>query len=427
MRTVRRPTAAVALRIAVASGLFLSPVWADDWPVYLGPRQDNTSEEEGLLTTWPEGGPPRVWSKTLGASFAPPVVAKGRLVAFHRLGDEEVVECVDALTGKSLWKARYPTHYVDRYGYNGGPRCSPAIDGDFVYTYGAEGVLTCLALATGVQVWQRTLNADLHAPQEYFGVGGSPVVDGDKVFVNPGGTDGAGVVGVNKKTGKIAWKVSQHGASYSRPIVHTLRGQRVVIFFTKAGLLAVRSDTGEILHEFPFRSANKYSVNGASPVVVDDVVFLSAAYKVGSIKLRLTPEGPKALWRDKRSMQNHWSTSIHHAGYLYGTHGRHAQGAVLRCLDWKTQQVRWTSPKGLARTTFLMVEGHFLVLGERGLLARVAVDPDRYVEKQRVKVLEGPCWTPPVLANGLLYLRNETLLLCLDLRAEKAAAKPRSD
>jgi len=402
---------------AAAWGLALGAGRADDWPAYLGPRQNGASAETGLALDWPEKGPPIVWSKRLGASYSPPAVARGRLIAFHRLGNEEVIECLDPRTGESLWNFRYPTRYADRYEYNGGPRSSPAIDGDCVYTYGAEGMLTCLDLATGRKAWQRALNKELIVPQNFFGVGVPPVIEKDLILLNPGGPGGAGIVGIHKKTGETAWMAGDCGASYSTPVAATIGGRRMAVFFTEKGLLVAAPETGKVLYEFPFRSVLRESVNAASPVVVDDVVMLSAAYNVGSAALRVKPEGLECLWRDKKNLQSHWATGIHHEGFLYGTHGRHEQEAEMRCLDWKTGAVRWTSPRGLGRITFIMAQGHFLAMGERGDLALIEVNPDRYVEKKRVRMLDGPCWGPPVLANGLMYIRNETVLLCLDLRA----------
>ncbi|MCX5684201.1 MAG: PQQ-binding-like beta-propeller repeat protein, partial [Planctomycetota bacterium] len=371
----------------------------------------------GLLLDWPDTGPPVLWSKRLGRSYSPPVVARGALIAFHRIGDEEVLECLDALTGQSRWAFRYPTRYVDRYEYNGGPRSSPAIDGDYVYAYGAEGVLTCLALADGKKVWQRPLNKELEVPQGFFGVGVPPVIEKDIILLNAGGPGGAGVVGINKMTGETLWKTSDQGASYSAPVVCTIGGRRMAVFFTKEGLLVVAPDTGKVLYEMPFRSVYHESVNAASPVIAGDVIFLSAAYYVGSVALQVPPDGPlKCLWRDKKNMQNHWATSIYHDGFLYGFNGRYENEAEMRCLDWKTGEVRWTSPRGLGRATFIMAQGHFIAMGERGDLTLIEVNPDRYVEKKRVRMLDYPCWGPPVLANGLLYIRNETVLLCLDLR-----------
>jgi len=412
--------ARVLLAHGLACGLLAAPALAEDWPVFQGPRQNATSAETGLALDWPEKGPPVVWTRRLGRSYSPPVVAQGALIAFHRIGDEEVIERLDARTGAPRWDFRYPTHYVDRYEYNGGPRSSPAIDCDHVYTYGAEGVLTCLDLAGGKKVWQRPLNKELGVPQNFFGVGTPPVIEGDLILLGAGGPGGAGVVGINKNTGETVWKASDHGASYSAPVVRTIRGQRMAVFFTGEGLLVLAPDTGKVLHEFPLRSVYRESVNAASPVVVGDVIFLSAAYYVGSVALEVPAEGAlKCLWRDKKNMQNHWATSIYHDGFLYGIDGRHENESEMRCLDWKTGAVRWSSPRGLGRTPFIMAQGHFLGMSERGDLVLIEVNPDRYLEKKRVRVLDYPCWAPPVLANGLLYVRNETVLECLDLRGGK--------
>jgi outer membrane protein assembly factor BamB len=396
-----------------------APAQAEDWPVFLGPRQDNTSSETGLALNWPAEGPPVVWRKKLGLSYSPPVVARGKLVAFHRIADQEVVEALDAQTGRSLWVFRYPTAFVDRYGYNGGPRSAPAIDGNCVYTYGAEGMLTCLELTAGRKVWQRALNAELKAPQGFFGVGVAPVVEKDLILLNVGGPAGAGIVGIDKATGRTAWQATDHGASYSTPVVRTILGRRMAIFLTQAGLVVLAPESGKVLHELPFRSPLRESVNAASPVVVDDVIFLSAAYGVGAAAVQVTADGLKVLWRDKRNMQNHWATSICRDGLLYGIHGRHEQEAVMRCIDLRTGQVRWTSQPGMGRSTFILTGAHFIALGERGDLYVVDASPDRYIQSKPVRLLEYPCWSPPVLANGLLYLRDEEHLLCLDLRQPK--------
>jgi len=425
-RAARRRGRALAALLAgvVVWTAGLAPLRAGDWPCYLGPNQDGTSEETGLALNWPEAGPPEVWTKRLGASFSPPVVAGERLVVFHRIADDEVLECVTPAEGERLWEFRYPTRYKDRYKYNGGPRSSPAIDGDRVYAYGAEGMLTCLDLATGRKVWQRPLNKDLDAPQAFFGVGVPPVVEGDVILLNPGGPDGAGIVGVDKATGQVRWKATDHGASYSTPVVRTVGGERLAFFLTAEGLVVLHPATGKAHATLHFRSVYHESINAASPVVVGDRVFLSAAYRVGSALMEVTPDGLETVWQDKENMQNHWATCIYSGGVLYGSHGRHGREAVIRCIDWGTGRVLWESPRGLGRVTFTLAQGHLLTMGELGHLVLLEATPERYVEKHRVRVLAPPCWGPPVLAGGLVYLRNETLLKCLDLRAKAEAAEP---
>ena len=387
----------------------------EDWPCFLGPRQDGISRETGILKQWPAGGPPRVWSRRVGNSYSAPVTSRGRLVVFHRVKGNETLDCLDARTGKPFWSFDYPTEYEDRYGYNNGPRSSPAIDGNRVYAYGAEGTLTCLDFETGRLLWQRRANQEFRVPQGFFGAGTAPLIEEGLVLLNLGGPDGAGVVAFDKLTGKTVWKASNDGASYSTPITRTINGKRLAVFFTQAGLLVLEVKTGAEAYRFPFRSKLYESVNAASPVVVDDIVFLSATYGVGSVALRMGSGGLEPLWQNRTAMQNHWATSIYWQGFLYGMDGRHESGSNLRCIEFKTGTVKWSADQGLGRASFIMVDGHLIALGERGDLALIEVNQEKYLEKARARVLDYPCWTPPVLSHGLLYVRNENLLTCLDL------------
>jgi outer membrane protein assembly factor BamB len=397
-----------------------APVRAD-WPNFLGPARNGISPETGLLKAWPEEGPPVVWQRDIGEGYGAPVVAQGRLVNFHRIADEEIVECVDALDGaKTLWQYGYPTQYVDQYGYNGGPRSSPTIVDNRVFTYGAEGVLTCLDFDSGAKVWQRPVNREFNVPQGFFGAGTAPVVDEGLVILNVGGPDGAGVAAFDAGTGETAWKTSNDTASYSTPIVATVHGERLAIFHTGDGLLVVEVKTGKERHRYPFRSDLYESAIAATPVLVDDVVFLSGAYNIGAVTLKLDPGGLQEIWRDTLAMQSHWATSVYHDGYLYGMDGRHERGSNLRCIEFSTGKVVWTAEKGLGRASFIMADGHLIAVGERGDIALIEVTPEEYREKSRAHVLYYPVWTPPILAQGRLYVRNERskrAIKCLDLRA----------
>lgn len=392
-----------------------------DWPKFLGPDSNATSTETGILTDWPPKGPPLLWSRPIGQSYGAPVVSQGRLLLFHRIGDNEVIESVDALNGTTLhWQYAYPTDYVDRYGYNGGPRSSPAIDGDRVYTYGAEGMLTCLDFQTGKLQWQRQVDEDYHVPQGFFGVGSAPVIEENLILLNTGGPEGAGVVAFNKYTGETVWKASNDTASYSTPIVASIRGERLAIFHTGDGLLVLEAKTGEIRYQYPFRSKIRESAIAATPVLIGDTVFLSATYKIGAVALQLAPDGLKEIWKDEKAMQNHWAISIYKDGYLYGLDGRHESGANFRCIEFATGKVIWSTRAKIGRASFIMADNHLIALGERGHLVLIEVSPERYIEKARVRILDYPAWTPPVLAQGLLYLRNENRLICLDLRNPSA-------
>jgi outer membrane protein assembly factor BamB len=389
---------------------------ADDWPRFLGPHQNNTSLETGILLEWPAAGPNIIWRKTLGLSYSTPVVQRDRLVVFHRVDNKERVDCLNATNGAPIWSHTYASEYVDRYGYNGGPRASPLIHDDKVYTYGAEGMLTCLALKDGRKVWQRHINREFKVPQGFFGVATAPVIDHGLLLLNVGAPDNGSIMAFDRSSGKLKWRVGNDEASYATPVVHTIGDERLGIFFTRSGLMTVALPTGSIRHTYPLRARVNESVNAASPVVVENMVFLSAAYRVGSVALRIAGDKIETHWRNTTNMQNHWATCIHVDGNLYGAHGRHESEARLRCIELASGKVRWTGGRGLGRASMILVEKHFIALGERGQLALIEMSPDHYTEKYRVQCLGYPSWSPPVLANGRLYVRDETTLLCLDLR-----------
>lgn len=402
------------IRILLLSSL---PILAGDWPCYLGPTQDGKSDETGLLLHWERSGPPVLWQQPLGEGYSPPVTARGLVIAFHRLGDQEVIQAFAADSGKSIWQHEYPTVYVDQYGFNGGPRSAPTIDGDFVYTFGAEGTLTCLNLADGVRTWQRHVNREFGVPQNFFGAGVPPVIEGNHALLNVGSTNGAGVVAFNKRTGAMVWQMSDDEPSYSTPVVATLDGVRCAVFLTGTGLLILDPATGTLFHQYPFRSPKCESVNAASPVIAGSTVFISASYGVGAAAFRVRQDKLELVWRSLDAMQNHWATSLHHEGYIYGVDGRHAHDARLRCISLEDGKVQWDGPEDMGRSTLIMAEGHVIALGEGGHLVLIEATPERYVEKARARVANYPAWAPPILSNGRLFIRDERQLVCLDLRA----------
>src|SRR5579871_796809 len=214
-----------------------------DWPQFLGPQRNSTSPEKGLLQEWGDKGPPVVWQKDVGEGFSAPVVAGERLILFHRVGNEEVVECLNAVTGKEIWKHTDPTKYEDPLGKGDGPRSTPLIAKDDVYTLSPGGHLLCLKLADGKKVWERELLRDFEVPQSFFGVGTSPVLAGNNLLVNVGARE-AGIVALNAQTGGTVWKATEHGASYSSPVAARIGGFDHVVFFTREGIISVAPENG---------------------------------------------------------------------------------------------------------------------------------------------------------------------------------------
>jgi outer membrane protein assembly factor BamB len=395
---------------------FVQPTRAADWPWFLGPTHDGVSTETGLRDDWPEGGPPKLWERKTGETYAAPSVAGGKLILFHRLEDAEVVECLDAADGKPIWRFDYPTAYVDRYGYNGGPRAAPTIFDGRTYTYGAEGKLHCLDFATGKPLWRHDVKQAFGVPDNFFGVGSAPVIEGKLLIIAAGGADDAGLVAYDRVTGKVVWKASDQGASYATPYCATILGKRRVLHFGREGLVCVDADDGKVNWSYPFRSRVYESVNAAGPVVDGDRIFVSASYRTGAVLLRHTDDGHREIWKS-RVMGNHWATSILEDGHLYGFDGRHENETTLKCIELATGEQKWaTRPGALGRGSMIRADGKYILLTERGILTLARLSPAGPESLAQQPYLKYPCWIAPVLADGRLYIRNDRRLICLDLR-----------
>ena len=392
--------------------------YGEDWPQFLGPRRDGTFADARILTEWPASGPKIVWRHQVGEGFGAPVIASGRLVIFHRRGNDDIVECLRADTGKSVWTFEYPTSYRDGYGKGDGPRATPAIVDGKVYTFGAQGFLYCIDFKTGKKVWFVDTAKTFRPGAKYFGVGTSPTVEGELLLMNIGGKGSAGVVAFDAASGTVVWKRSDHAASYSSPIVATVRGERHALFFARKGLIDLDPKTGSVRYEFAW-GAPGATVNAATPVVVGDRVFLSTSYGVGATLLRIKDDGVEQLWKTNDALTNHYATSVFRAGFLYGFHGRQEPpGPELRCIALEDGRVQWSTPAGLAGSVLLL--GDRLVIAyENGELAVAPASPKAFKEEARAKVLEPTVRAYPAFANGFLYVRDQSTLVCLDLRPKR--------
>ncbi|HYT89437.1 MAG TPA: PQQ-binding-like beta-propeller repeat protein [Gemmataceae bacterium] len=388
---------------------------AADWPQFLGPNRDGVSTETGLVQSWPKDGPPVVWQQKIGEGFSGPVVAGERLILFHRVENNEVVACLDAVTGKERWKCTYPTSYEDQLGKGDGPRATPVIAGNRVYTLGAEGALHCLELDTGKKVWERPLLKDYRVPPSYFGIGSTPLIEGDLVLVNVGDKK-AGIVAFHKDSGKEVWRATSDGASYASPTAATIDGTRLGIFFTRQGVVLLDPKTGAVRYQKRWRARYDASVNAATPLVIGDLVFVSTCYETGALLLKVRKDGVDEVWSGDEGMSNHYNTCVQHKGYLYGFHGRQETGAALRCVELKTGKVRWTEAR-YGCGSMVLADGNLIILTEKGDLVLAEATPDAYREKARARVLSGgPIRAQIALANGRLYARDGERLVCWNLK-----------
>ena len=387
-----------------------------DWPQFLGPTRNGGYAETNLAETWPKEGPPIVWQKKIGAGFSGPVVASGGLILFHRVNDRETVERLDAKTGKQVWPFDYPTAYRDGFGFDEGPRATPAIADGRVYTYGAEGMLHCLDFETGKKIWSVNAKTEFQARKGFFGIASSPLVEGNLVLINIGGANGAGIVAFEKATGKVAWRATSDEASYSSPVAATIGNRREVFFFTRNGLVALNPMNGKIRFQFPWRPPMNASVSAAVPLVISDSIFISASYGTGAALLRVSNDKPEKIWSADDVLSNHYATSVHHNGFLYGFDGRQEQGCNLRCVELNTGKVRWSRDR-FGAGTLMLAGDQLLILNERGELIRAAASPDGFKQNARAQILAGTIRAHPALANGLFYARSTDKLVCVDLRS----------
>jgi outer membrane protein assembly factor BamB len=355
-----------------------------------------------------------VWRKPVGHGFAGPVVVGGRVIVFHRIGNNEIIDALDAATGTSQWRYQYPTAYRDDFGFDDGPRAVPVVVNGIVYTYGAEGQLHAVDLANGQRVWSEDAMRRFNVPKGFFGAAGSPLVDDGRVLINPGGPK-AGVVAFDAKTGRVLWSATDDPASYSSGIAATIAGRRYAIFLTRNGLLGLDPGTGAIAFQRNWRARAASSVNVATPLVVGDLIFVSAEYGPGAGVLRL--EGSKLVeqWTSDDVLSNHYATSVHRDGYLYGFHGRQEFGPSLRSVELKTGKVQWSEER-FRGGTITLVGDRLLVMREGGELILAPAVPQAFRPLARAQVLPGTVRAYPAVANGFVYVRNESTLICLDLR-----------
>jgi outer membrane protein assembly factor BamB len=382
-----------------------------DWPQWRGPNRDGISKETGLLKVWPDGGPKVLWKSPIGDGYSGVSISNGRIYTMDAKGNDEFVVCLDQASGKELWRARTDAVFSSDQG--DGPRSTPTVDGNWVYAIGANGMLVALNSADGKKIWSHDLKSEFESEIPKWGTSSSPIVEKDLLLVDVGGKSGFALMAFNKKDGSIAWKSHTDKQGYSSPIAITVAGVRQILFFTGTSLVSV-SPTGEVYWKYPWRT--DWDANIATPVFISpDKVFISSSYGTGAAVVKITAGNGKAsaeeVWKNK-VMQNHFNSSVLHQGYLYGF-----DNAVLKCIEANTGAEKWKQT-GFGKGSLILADNHLIVLGERGQLALVEVNPNEYREVAKAQPVQGKTWTMPALAGGILYLRSQKEVLAMDLSAK---------
>lgn len=393
--------------------LTITTASAADWPQWLGPNRDGSSPE----TVAPWTTPPKVlWKQPVGEGHSAPVVADGKVYLFSKVADkdDEQVEAFDAITGKLLW-----TQACQRGEFKGlfgnGPRGTPTVHKGRVFTFGITGVLTCLDAASGKRLWQANTLKDYQAANLFFGVSGSPLVEGDRVVVNVGGK-GASVVAFDTGSGEEVWKSLDDKASYSSPIAIDQGKSRQIVFLTAKGLVGLAPRDGSVLWQFPFQDTINES--STTPVLVGDLL-IGSSITLGTVGLKLDGAKVEKQWLTP-DLSCYFSTPVavgkEHVYLVTGS--LLAKQARLHCIEAATGKKLWTRKDkvGTYHATLLCTgDNKLLLLEEAGNLALVDPDPKEYRELARAKIC-GNTWAHPALANGRLYVRDAKELICVEIK-----------
>lgn len=417
-----------------------------DWPCFLGPERNGHSRETGLNLDWNNRPPRVVWTRQTGEGYGAGVVAAGRYFHFDRDQDDARLVCLNAETGNEIWEFRYPTDYTDLYGFDGGPRASPLVDGDRVYIFGAEGMLHCIDIRSGQVKWKIDTANRFSVVQNFFGTGSSPLVFDDLLIAVVGGSppeskqippghldrvapDGCGIVAFDKLTGEVRYQTIDDLASYASPVVTAIEGKPTGFAFLRSGLFAFDPVDGTELWAFPWRSRKFESVNASTPVVTDSGILITESYGPGGALVPLMPvkpdsrSVPEPVWHDsdrrEKSLACHWNTPVVVGGMIYASSGEKKSTAALRCVRLADGQVIWSEP-GLSRSSLIAVDQHLVCLTETGRLFSMLPDRGQFnivgqLDPAVIRLVE-PCWSAPILSHGLLYVHDAAKIVCLDIQ-----------
>jgi outer membrane protein assembly factor BamB len=409
--------------IASASG-GVSTSQAANWPQWRGPQRNGISQETGLLTEWPEGGPTLLWQKPdLGGGYSTPAVVGNRLYILGSAGlDNEFVQALNVeKNGEPIWKRRVGNvgEPEQRPPYPGA-RSTPTVDGDRLYVLGSDGDLLCLNAESGDVVWQKSLRTDFGGDPGEWAYSESPLVDGDTLVVTPGGAE-ATIVALDKHTGDPVWKTPTEGgeeAAYSSVVISNAGGVKQYVQFLGKGLVGVDAATGKILWRYN-RTAEGSPANIPTPLVHGDYVYTASGRGGGAlIKLNKTPEGfvVEEKYHDGNLPKAIGGTVLV-GDYIYGT-----TNDALKCIELATGEVKWQD-RALGAASICVAEGYLYLHGENGEVALVEATPEGYREKGRFTPPGAPdrgsskAWAYPVVADGKLFIYDTGVLWCFAIKS----------
>ncbi|MBL8237810.1 MAG: PQQ-like beta-propeller repeat protein [Bryobacterales bacterium] len=393
------------------AGLIATAATAADWPQWRGVARDGRTAETGLLRQWPAKGPTQLWrADSLGEGYSSVAVSNGKLFTQGQKQGKQWVMALDASTGKTLWETAAGEAFPQDRGP--GPRGTPTVDGDTVYSLSADGTLVSLAAANGKKNWEGNILRDYKGSQINWGLSESPLIDGPRLIVTPGGKDRS-LVALDKKTGRPLWgSAGEDAAGYSSAIAFDFGGQRHIVALTSKGAVGINAANGWVMWKYA-KVANRVA-NVATPIYHDGHVFLSTDYGTGCALLKLTAEGDRVNATEvyfNKDMRNHYGSSVLKEKHLYGF-----SSGILTAMDWMTGEVAWRD-RSVGKGQVILADGLLYLQGETGTMALAEATPSAYKEISRFEFGRGdyPLWTLPVIANGRLFMRDQAKLVCYSL------------
>ncbi|HEY2415973.1 MAG TPA: PQQ-binding-like beta-propeller repeat protein [Pirellulaceae bacterium] len=408
-----------------AGFIFTAILWAsfvaqaaDEWPQFLGPNRNGVSAATGLLDSWPAAGPKEVWRVTGGAGMSGIASAGGHLCTLVQHDGQQWLVAHHPATGKQQWQTTLAPEYKNTQG--DGPRATPTIAGERVFAFTGQGILTCVNLATGSQMWSHDVVGELKGKVAEYGMACSPLLVGDLVIVTVGAPK-ACLIAYKAQSGERAWTAGDDPCGYSSPALLNVGGRQQIVAFTGGSVIGVTSDSGKVLWRHPYET--DYECNTASPIAVDGNVLISSGENHGSALLKLNPNGDKfdvaEIWSSQgpRSvLRSEWQTPILLDGKLYGLDNIGSAGPItnLTCLDAATGKQLWQQPR-FGKANMIAADGKLFFTSMTGELIIVRATPKGYEEIGR-KQVSGPTRQAPAIADGKLYLRDDKEIICLDIR-----------
>ncbi len=378
------------------------------WPQFRGPLRDGVSHEGGLADQWPESGPRVVWQVPLGEGYSSVAVAEGFVYTMYGDSSDEWIVGLRASDGSEAWRFRSDAKMITQNG--NGPRATPTVDGDLLFAVGARSRLYALDRVSGELIWSHDLEREFGGERPFWGTASSPLVIRDQVVVVVGGTEEGAFRSFEKRTGKPIWATGDVQPGYASPSLVTIDGREQLLFFAADSLIAVVPETGRELWRFAWETPR--GVNAAQPLLIPpNRIFISSAYDMGAVVLEVSARGwraPRVVWKN-RGFKNLYSSTVLVDGNLFGFDNK-----IFKCIDAATGEERWKT-RGFGHGSVVVADGDLIVLGDRGQLALVEPTPERFLEKSRAEGLGEKTWSPPAIAGGRLYLRNQAALISLDL------------